>query len=91
MTDVRPPESPKLRIGDRVRCTTPDDPFIDHGVEGLIINVAAPRPHAPGRAYILFDTDQVCMMDATDFEVIPKPCTKPQQPVVMAPFPGSAA
>ena len=101
MTEPRPwrsemPKPPEvdgrpLRIGDKVRCIATDDPFIDYGTEGLVVNVAPPRPYAPGRARILWSTDQLCMMDATDFEIVPKPNDKPQQPVVMDPFPGSAA
>lgn len=90
MTDVRPPESPKLRIGDRVRSLV-DDVCVTVGLEGLVVNVAPPRPYAPARARVLWDNETVSMADAPTFEVIPLPNAKPQQPTVMAPFPGSAA
>lgn len=75
-----------LRIGDRVRCTSTTDPFIDYGTEGLVTNTAPPKPHAPARARILWDTACSCMMDASDFEIIPAAPDKQQQPVVMGPF-----
>ena len=79
----------KLRIGDKVRAH--GDRFIEAGTEGIVVNVVTSPPYAQARARILFETDQVCIMDADEFDVIPRPNAKPQQPVVMEPFPGSAA
>lgn len=73
-----------LRIGARVRCTAENDPFIDHGTEGVVVNTMPQRPHSPARARILWDSDQSCLMDATDFEVIPQAVVV--QPTVMQPF-----
>lgn len=74
-----------LRIGARVRVTKGDQ-FVEEGMTGTVVNTAPPKPHAPARARINFDNDTICMMDATDFEVIPTVPDKPQQPVVMETF-----
>lgn len=74
-----------LRIGAKVRCIK-GDAFIDTGTEGVVVNTSPAKPYAPARARIHWSTDQVCMMDATDFEVIPTVPDKPQQPVVMETF-----
>ena len=78
-----------LRIGARVRCTSETDPFIDYGTEGTVTNTMPQRPPTPARARILWDSDQSCLMDAGDFEVIPQPVVV--QPTVMAAFPAKEA
>lgn len=66
--------TPGLRIGARVRAVK-GDWFIDEGMTGVITNTAPARPGMPARARVLWDTtdgtQQVCMMDASDIEVIP--------------------
>jgi hypothetical protein len=66
--------TPGLRIGARVRCTK-GDWFIDEGTVGTIVNTAPARPGMPARARVMWDADegtqQVCMIDGTDIEVIP--------------------
>ena len=89
--EVRPPyvhcmpKDPKLRIGDRVRCTK-GDWFISFGMTGIIVNVAPPRYNAPARARVLWDNGCVSMLDEPDFRVVPSPTTKRMQPVIMGPF-----
>lgn len=65
--------TPGLRIGARVVCTK-GDWFIDEGQIGTIVNTAPARPHQPARARVAWDdvegTQQVCMVDASDIEVI---------------------
>jgi hypothetical protein len=79
-----------LRIGARVRCIK-GDAFIDAGTEGVVVNTSPAKPFAPARARILWDNACSCMMDATDFEVIPTVPDKPQQPVVMETFSKAAS
>jgi hypothetical protein len=66
--------TPGLRIGARVRCIE-GDWFIDAGQCGTVVNTAPSRPGKPGRARVLWDasdgSQQVCMIDTTDLEVIP--------------------
>jgi hypothetical protein len=62
---------PELRIGHRVVCTKGDG-FISEGAQGLIVNVVPPRFNRPGRARVLWDDQCVSLIDATDFEVLPR-------------------
>ena len=64
--EVRPPNAPLVRIGDRVRSLVDDEVNIRVGLEGLVVN-ALDRIK---RVRVLWDNETASLVDAGTLEIL---------------------